>query len=93
MAHAEKRNIKNNENLTKGDSSQMKQSEAIFIVGVVLFFAGAIFSELLVYFGCIFILAGIAMWWIDRKKRLAKYIDQRVKAEVERQLQERKEEV
>jgi len=71
----------------------MKQSEAIFIVGLVLFFAGVIFSELLAYFGCVFILVGIAKWWADRKKKLAEYLDQRAKAKAEKQLQERKEEV
>jgi hypothetical protein len=44
------------------------------------------------YFGYIFILIGFAMWWVDRKKRLKRYIDQRVREEVERQLREQKEE-
>jgi len=78
----------------------MERGEAIFIVGVVLCFAGFIsypadaglLTELLGYFGYIFILIGFAMWWVDRKKRLKRYIDQRVREEVERQLRERKEE-
>ena len=78
----------------------MERGEAIFFVGVVLCFVGLVsypadavlLSGLLGYFGYIFILVGFAMWWVDRKKRLKRYIDQRVKAEVERQLRERKEE-
>ena len=78
----------------------MKRGETIFFVGVVSCFAGLVsypadavlLSGLLGYFGYIFMLLGFAMWWIDRKKRLKRYIDQRVKAEVERQLQERREE-
>jgi len=86
--------------VSEGGSLQMKRGEAIFFVGAVLCFAGlasypadaVLLSGLLGYFGYIFMLVGFAMWWVDRKKRLKRYIDQRVKAEVERQLQEWKEE-
>ena len=78
----------------------MEKGEAIFFVGVVLCFAGFIsnpadagsLTELLGYFGYVFILIGFAMWWVDRKKHVKRYIDQRVREEVERQLRERKEE-
>lgn len=78
----------------------MERGEAIFFVGVVLCFVGfvsypadaALLNGLLGYLGYIFILTGFAMWWADRKKRLKRYIDQRVEAEVERQLREKKEE-
>ncbi len=77
----------------------MERGEAIFFVGVVLCFVGFVShpadtvlpTGLLGYLGYIFILTGFAMWWVDRKKRLKRYIDQRVKAEVERQLREQEE--
>jgi len=74
----------------------MKRGEAVFFVGAILFVISlrtpGDVSSLAGYSSYIFMLTGLAMWWVDRKKSLKKYMDQRVKAEVKRQLRERKEE-
>jgi len=81
----------------------MKRREAMFFVGVVLGFVGLLgypadagslagLFQILGGFSPVFILTGLAMWWVDRKKSLKRYIDQRVKEEVKGQLRERKEE-
>jgi len=81
----------------------MKRGEAIFFIGVFLGFMGLLsypadadllagLFRILGGFGSIFMLTGLAMWWVERRKSLRRYIDQRVKEEVERQLRERKEE-
>ena len=81
----------------------MKRGEAIFFIGLVLGFVGLLsypidadllggLLRILGGFGSVFMLTGLAMWWVDRKKSLKRYIDQRVKEEVERRLRERIEE-
>jgi len=74
----------------------MKRGEAIFFVGAILFVISlgtpGDVSSLAGYSGYIFMLTGLAMWWVDRKKSIKRYVDQRIKTEVERQRRESKKE-